>query len=651
MADEQNELRQVNWTELLGFTKIFKSFRMSIHPSKLVLALAMVISLYAIGWVMSAAWCVVGYTARPGEVRQYYTDTPETFAAREKSDDDKLRDAATLLAAARLAHYNASNFTFQEARDTSRAVSDRIDVHFLQGAFNKAALELRDDDRPKDSREDIFKKAKENDEDYDDLLSEVRDQYDAELDNIREGLDKGYDTVDDLIKKDANLSKDDNEDLIDVAEELLDRDLIAAKLAISRRKVNQARSLKAIEGEGIFETFCDYESDCIANALKAVRYGNIFTGLQAHRNTMDGKGVPEQNTDSPTNVPAVQSSVNEPCGFVVYTLMAANGVCWLISNNLVFAIVYLLAAMAVIALFGGAIARISALEFARDERISIKQALRFSISKFPSFFCAPLFPIVLILGAGSLLMLGGLVGSIPGIGPVLMAVLFFLALLLGLGAAFLLIGLVAGGPLMYPTIAVEGSDCFDSMGRSFCYVYGKPWHTALYGLVALVYGAITYLFVRLFVYIALVATHTMVKWGMCAEGDALGENADKLDVLWTRPTFDKLFGNLSWEAMSGFEQVIAFIIGIWVFLLAAGVAAYIVSYAINSSTTIYFLLRRKVDATDLDDVYVEEEEDEQFIPPAEAAEEAPAEPAEAETETDTGTNEEPAEDSEENKDE
>ena len=60
-----------------------------------------------------------------------------------------------------------------------------------------------------------------------------------------------------------------------------------------------------------------------------------------------------------------------------------------------------------------------------------------------------------------------------------------------------LLGTVGGFNLMYPTIAVEGSDSFDAISRTFSYVYARPWRMLFYTLVAIVYGALCYLFVRL----------------------------------------------------------------------------------------------------------------------------------------------------------
>src|SRR5207244_3596506 len=101
-------------------------------------------------------------------------------------------------------------------------------------------------------------------------------------------------------------------------------------------------------------------------------------------------------------------------------------------------------------------------------------------SKFGSFVAAPLFPAVLLLLGMFVLFLGGLIGAIPWAGELLVGILFFLPLLAGFILALLLIGAIAGGWLMYPAIAVEGSDTFDAFSRAYNYLYARPWRTAFY---------------------------------------------------------------------------------------------------------------------------------------------------------------------------
>jgi hypothetical protein len=281
--------------------------------------------------------------------------------------------------------------------------------------------------------------------------------------------------------------------------------------------------------------------------------------------------------------------------------------------------------MAVCSVIGGAVYRMTALHFAREEKISIGQALKFGKSKFLSFFFAPLVPVIVIVLTGLLISVGGFLFSlIPVVGPILMGLLFVVALLLAVGIAFMTIGLVAGWPLMYPTIAVEGSDSFDAISRSFSYVFARPFRALLYGIVAAVYGMITYLFVRLFAYIALAAAHCFCKfgfWDLYGKGDSMSDRADMIDAIWQKPTFWDL-QTVNWAALDGSGKIAAVLVGIWVALVVGAVLGYVLTYFAGASTSIYFILRRRVDATDLDDVYIEEEEEP--IAPVEETTEAPA---------------------------
>ena len=79
------------------------------------------------------------------------------------------------------------------------------------------------------------------------------------------------------------------------------------------------------------------------------------------------------------------------------------------------------------------------------------------------------------------------------------------------------------------------------------------------------------------------------------------------------------------------EQVGAYIIAFWVGLIWLLTVGFAFSYFWSASTLIYFLLRRDVDATEMEEVYIEEEEEEDFgfgepeTPGAEPPQEPPTE--------------------------
>jgi hypothetical protein len=150
------------------------------------------------------------------------------------------------------------------------------------------------------------------------------------------------------------------------------------------------------------------------------------------------------------------------------------------------------------ALFGAAIARMAAVQFARNEKIGMTEAVRFAWAKYVSFLSAPLFPLIFIAALTVFLVIFGIFAGFTWfVGDILIAGLFWpLVILFGLIMAVVLVGLV-GWPLMYATISAEGSDSFDALSRSYSYVYQAIWHYLWYAAVAVVYGAVVVFFVGL----------------------------------------------------------------------------------------------------------------------------------------------------------
>jgi hypothetical protein len=302
---------------------------------------------------------------------------------------------------------------------------------------------------------------------------------------------------------------------------------------------------------------------------------------------------------------------------------------WLIKAHWVLAI--LLGAWLVVlwSVFGGAIARIAAVHVARDEKISIRQALRFSTSKVLSFLFAPIIPAIILLGLAVVLAVGGLLLYVPVIGPIAVGAAFALVLAAAFVMTLVVFGTVGGFNLMYPTVAVEGSDSFDAISRSFSYVFARPWRMLFYTVVALAYGALTYLFVRLFIFIMLALAHCSVGWflgknhlphaywtGQSVVQDGKTYN-DNDGYLWKPPTIQGA-GPLSYdvptEKLKWSEDIAAWLIAFWVYLTIALLGAFAISFYFSSNTIIYYLLRKEVDATEMDDVYVEQA-DEDFAEP------------------------------------
>ena len=353
--------------------------------------------------------------------------------------------------------------------------------------------------------------------------------------------------------------------------------------AAYRRANDQWQQARAVKGSGIFEELFEYQTHQVVGVVNGVARWNWLGGI--HNDASPG---------------VIRSVFN----------FFGVGPMWLFWNHPFYFVLFSLLFLTVWAIFGGAIARIAAVHVARDEKLSVRAALSFSASKFLSFVSAPLIPVIIIGLVGLVPFVAGLLSSIPYIGPVfyiIMAVLFFVLLAAGFIMTLVLIGLVAGLNLMYPTIAVEGSDSFDAISRSFSYVYARPWRMIWHTVVAIVYGALCYIFVRFFIYLMLALTHRFVGAGMFA----LAPSTEPLwPVMWRGPSstgtlsYEPGFLTLRWD-----QDLAAGLIAFWVYLLISVLGAFAISFYFTANTIIYYLMRREVDATEMDDVYLEQSDE------------------------------------------
>ncbi len=614
MPDDQQELRRISLTEIFPFTQLFRSFRLAIHPHKLLLALVALLMTYALGRIMDQIWpstpkmppAAMVPTTQLGtlgnvvgsEVRAYI----DLRGGEEFCDWHKAAKKACVEGEARLLTMVDTKVKLEDARKIAESGDAREDI-----------LDARDDasEEAEAALEVIGGKIKKGKGDKEALYDAYEDVAVATLIGPTVEV-KAAEALASLavLAKDKDLCSEDEVKLL--------------RKAISAQQV--VRELNQVTGQGIFAAFLNHEIATFHKAIQAILALNV--GLAS----------------------------DPPAGLKANFIDAIGGIVWLFGAHWFYAVVFTLLALLIWSLFGGAICRIAALHAARDEKISFKQSLKFSGRKLFSFFSAPLIPVGLVVVIGAVVVVGGLLGAIPYVGEIFAGVLWPLALLSGFIMVLVIIGTVSGWMLMFPTIAVEGSDSFDALSRSFSYVYSKPWRTAFYVLVSGLYGAVCYLFVRLFAHMLLNATHVAAGLGMNADGShMLPETVGKLDAIWSRTGLldaGRFYGAFGQYPLNGSESVGAFLIMVWTFVVVGSVIAFTISFYFSASTMIYYLLRREVDATDIEDVYLEEYEEEMATvaapPEGEAERSAEAEgsteaekPAEAEQPEETPPAEEP----------
>jgi len=267
---------------------------------------------------------------------------------------------------------------------------------------------------------------------------------------------------------------------------------------------------------------------------------------------------------------------------------------WAFTYHTLYSVVFFAVVLVVLSAAGGAICRLTALQFAHGRRLSLGEAWRFSTKRITSLVGAPIGPLVIALLLGVPIVAFGALGNIPVVGELLTGLLLPLGLVVGPFIAVLLIGAVGGFSLLSPAIAYEDSDFFDAISRSFSNVYARPWRMIFYTLTAAAYGAICCLFVRFFAFLVLWVTRGFLQVGLRDE---------KLAAIWPAPSFGNLLGTgAAPDAWSLWLS--ALFIRIWVLVIIGLTISFFVSFYFSASTIIYALMRNRVDGTNLDEIYI-----------------------------------------------
>ncbi len=504
MAQENHPVRvdQIDWASALPFASMFRSFRMAIHPPKLLLALVLVVLLYLFGCVLDFAF---GSRVYSGELQAYAERSTERF--------DRWLE-------------NRENVVFDE----------------LDAALGFLSV---------DQKKEYTK------------LMRLRAKKPSDAPSLDRVLEAAKSDVSEHYRRIIYEQPD-------------------AESGLRVQRADRIGQIKALRLRGIFEAALKFKIEAfrrLVQSASSFQFGltNLASGTH----------------DNQTVVGALRDLVIVLPG-------------WMFGRHLAFMCVWMLGAMALWALLGGAICRMAALQATRDESMAVTDALAFARGRWVWFFLAPLIPLILVLLVALVMAVGGLLFNWY-VTDIVAAVLFGLWLVGGLVIALILIGLTGGANLLYPAIAVEGTDAFDAISRTFHYVFFRPWQLVFYNLVALIYGAITYLFVGLVVFLVMSVVHRFT--GVWVT-EALPGARTHFDAILPRPQIDQLAYEVDWSRLDASAKVAAALVYVWSLLLVVMVAAYAISFYCSVNTWIYLLLRRAADGEDFDMVITDASPDE-----------------------------------------
>ncbi len=564
------QVQGVRWESVLEFTQLFRSFRLAINPAKIIMALIAIMLIYTAGRFFDVVW---GPQVFVGEIESFQNDKSDSYSEQRHQ---KLETRRFWLA--------------DRLRATSpgAALPDEID---------------RLAESPRSARRTIQSNLMAQ---YAKDLQEISKTR-AEDETVRQGLPP--------IPGVRTPAEIENERRVRKAAKLLD----------------DMSELKRVTGTGIFDAFLQYEvkqfDALVVNTLSLVRIAPVkpssadidldTTVLSVGAFSSDSNHLWKSDTiagclaNMSLTAPAWLFSGTGPMQWRPENAGTWSGWIRMMSfRGLYLASVSLLVLFSifVMALAGGMICRLSALEIAGIERAPLKDVFLFTSRRLAVFVKTPLAPLAIILVLGLGLAVLGLIGAIPFVGEILVGILLVAFFAIAFVLMLLLLGILGGFNLLYPTLAVEGSDTFDAMSRAFAYAYARPWRLAFYTLVSLIYGVATFLFVSFAVYLILAVTHTCAGWGVNVFGYNHGwySGIAKLDTLWPAPKFGHLINPVNWYAMSVTEFLGSLFLYFWVFLLISSIGAYVISYYFSSHTLLYMLIRRSVDGQSLSEVCVDE---------------------------------------------
>lgn len=302
--------------------------------------------------------------------------------------------------------------------------------------------------------------------------------------------------------------------------------------------------------------------------------------------------------------------------------------------------------------FGCAITRTALMRYAREEPIGIDDACEFAFDKYLSCVGGiglPLFGVFLFaipIAALGLLMTTDMGVAIGG---------FFWILALGLSfvMAFVLLVLMFAWPLIVSAVSCEGQDAFDGMSRAFAYVLQRPLNYFIYTLIAVAFSGVCWLAATAVIGGTIQTAHWGASWGMNTFEANRSENlADPAEIravefLRNPSTATDLLLTTQQNAQSGeniarprqdsnpdliaessqdselptnadLSETLAFgkrMVRFWNHFIRTLGAAFLYGLFWCLAAAIYLLLRKDLDATEMDEVYLAEDRRTYELPP------------------------------------
>jgi hypothetical protein len=255
---------------------------------------------------------------------------------------------------------------------------------------------------------------------------------------------------------------------------------------------------------------------------------------------------------------------------------------------------------------GVAITRVALLRLTRNEQSGIDDAFEFAFDKWlttagaigvpliaTAVLCIPTFVIGLMMGFD--------------FGVVVAGILWFIVLACSIGMGLLLLGLLFGWPLMVSSVSCESQNSFDAMTRAYAYVFQRPLKYVLYSLVAILFGGFCWMIVAGLTNGIIGLSFWSTSWG------ANVVSAERIDIVQGIVAVNE-------DGSQAMVDNGSSLISLWHALLKTVSAAFIYGLFWCMAAAVYLLLRKDVDETEMDEIFLSEEKRTYELPPLQSDE-------------------------------
>ncbi len=245
-------------------------------------------------------------------------------------------------------------------------------------------------------------------------------------------------------------------------------------------------------------------------------------------------------------------------------------------------LLFIVFALPIVSLSGGAICRIAICDEARNWRLTFAEGVAHALARWRDCILAIAAPVVILVLLGLVIKGAGAILFISPIVSIFGAILYGAALLATTVFLILIVALGLGHMLLLPAVAADPADWVDALQRAYAYVLGRTGRLLLYLLLCAALASIAISVSSWLVGSSLDLTAALVLPDDIAPTSSPAETAPDLPAATSAAI----------RIVSVWERVvIAILLGYWL------------SLYFTLSSTLYLLVRRVNDEQDVRDIW------------------------------------------------